>query len=243
MTRVLSVDLAYVKYTDIGVALLEQTGGRISARLLEVPLVGRPVVADLVEWLVATAASHDAAGICIDGPLGWKGPHTDAEHCRLSERSVRAPGKTGLPPDGVKPRTYLPFTEFSIAMFEAITLERGFMLPGQARSPSSEPFVTETFPTAAWRALGLPPLPAKSKTKPTDLAAAVSRLVAATGVILDASPTHDQLQAVVGGLAGLAWARGAKDEVMLAGAPPFRLDDSWREGYIMIPAAPSARLR
>ena len=51
--------------------------------------------------------------------------------------------------------------------------------------------------------------------------------------------THDQLQAVVGGVAGVRWASGERDAVLLAGAAPFRLDGSWREGYIMIPATAS----
>jgi hypothetical protein len=41
---------------------------------------------------------------------------------------------------------------------------------------------------------------------------------------------------VVGGIAGAWWAAGLTDRVQLAGAPPFRLDGSWREGYIMVPA-------
>ena len=69
-----------------------------------------------------------------------------------------------------------------------------------------------------------------------DLEDAVARFTARTGVRLPASVSHDQLQAVVGGLAPLAWAAGAHERVYLAGLPPHRLDGSWREGYIMIPS-------
>jgi hypothetical protein len=64
----------------------------------------------------------------------------------------------------------------------------------------------------------------------------VARLGARVPLELDRTPGHDQLQAVVGGLAPLAWAAGQRDRVTLAGLPPHRLDGSWREGYIMVPS-------
>jgi hypothetical protein len=237
--RVLSIDLAYKHYRDCGVALLSRHDGALHAQLRVLPLTGTPDPGVLADWLADEADRHQVAGLCVDGPLGWKAPDTDAPHCRLSERAVRAPGKTGLPPDGVKPRGYLPFTQFSIALFERLTGAHGFVLPGHPATSDAR-FVTETFPTAAWRALRLTPLPGKSRATPTDVGHAVRRLKDATKVALDGTPSHDQLQAVVGGLAPLDWARGARDRVHLAGAPPFRLDDSWREGYIMIPAAAPA---
>jgi hypothetical protein len=240
--RVLSVDLAYKHYRDCGIALLSQREGAPHAQLLEVSLVGTPDPQALADWLADLADRHQVAGLCIDGPLGWKAPDTEAEHCRLSEKAVRAPGKTGLPPDGVKPRGYLPFTQFSIALFERLTGAHAFVLPGHPGTCGAR-FVTETFPTAAWRALGLAPLPGKSRATPADVAEAVRRLEHATEIVLDGLPTHDQLQAVVGGLAPLDWACGAHERVQLAGAPPFRLDDRWCEGYIMIPAARPATPR
>jgi hypothetical protein len=63
------------------------------------------------------------------------------------------------------------------------------------------------------------------------------RLALATGIELSSNTTHDQLKAVVGGIAGLRWAGGERDAVQLAGLPPFRLDGCWREGYIMVPAS------
>ena len=241
MTRVLSVDLAYTSYTAIGVALLERDVDRTMAQLLDLPLTGTPNPGELADWLHETARTHAVAGLCIDGPLGWKAPDTDSLHCRLSEKAVRAPGKTGLPPDGVKPRSYLAFTAFSIALFERLTMQHGYRLPG-SDGEANAPFVTESFPTAAWRALRLETLPAKSKTRPHDLEAAVRRFEEGTGIGITPSLTpltHDQLQAVVGGVAGVRWASGERDAVLLAGAAPFRLDGSWREGYIMIPATAS----
>ncbi|GAB1342995.1 hypothetical protein [Gemmatimonas sp.] len=237
MTRILSVDLAYKRHADIGVALLEVTDAGTSATIIDVNLPDPPHPDTFAEWLHARADQYRIAGIAIDGPLGWKAPGTEAEHCRVSEKVVRAPGKTGLPPDGVKPRNYLAFTEFSIALFERLTSVYGYGLPGSAEAHGTARLVTETFPTAAWRALGLTALPGKGRTTPRDLEEAVARCTSHIGVRLPARVTHDQLQAVVGGLAPLAWAAGARERVYLAGLPPHRLDGSWREGYIMIPSS------
>jgi len=233
IARILSVDLAYKHHRDIGIALLEARDAGIDATIIDAELPDPPHPHALADWLHALAEQHGVAGIAIDGPLGWKAPDTEALHCRVSEKQVRAPGKTGLPPDGVKPRTYLAFTEFSIALFERLTGHFGYALPGG--EPGNR-FVTETFPTAAWRRLGLAPVPGKGRTTPTELDAAIGRLSSRLPLGIDRQPTHDQLQAVVGGLAPLAWAQGHAERVTLAGLPPHRLDGWWREGYIMIPS-------
>ncbi len=208
----------------------------LSAQAFDVPLVGRPAVAPLTAWLREMVTVHHVQCLCIDGPLGWRSPATESPHCRLSERVVRAPGKTGLPPDGVKPRTYLGFTTFSIALFEAWLESADWALPGDPDAAPDASVVTESFPTAGWRALGLSPLMAKGRASVADVQEAAARLQARTGISLEDVRTHDQLQAVVGGIAGAWWAAGRTELVQLAGAPPFRLDGSWREGYIMIPA-------
>ena len=227
-------------YRDIGVALVTyHSAGRqesLTARAFDVPLGGRPSVTALAAWLHEIVEAHDVRCLCIDGPLGWRSPHTDSLHCRLSERAVRAPGKTGLPPDGVKPRTYLGFTTFSIALFEALLETTDWVLPGAPEALPTARIVTESFPTAGWRALGLSPLMAKGRASVADVQEAGARLQGRTGITLEQVRTHDQLQAVVGGIAGAWWAAGLTDRVQLAGAPPFRLDGSWREGYIMVPA-------
>ena len=236
----LSVDLAYVNYRDIGVALVtcdnRGPAESLAARALDVPLIGRPSVTALSIWLREMVEAHDVRCLCIDGPLGWRSPHTDSPHCRLSERAVRAPGKTGLPPDGVKPRTYLGFTTFSIALFDALLGSTDWALLGDPEALPQARVVTESFPTAGWRALGLSPLMAKGRASVADVQDASARLQARTGITLEQVRTHDQLQAVVGGIAGAWWASGRTERVHLAGAPPFRLDGSWREGYIMTPA-------
>ncbi len=233
----LSIDLALASYAAIGVACVRASAsGALHAHVVRVPLSGRPDVGALAAWINETALRLDAGCLGIDGPLGWRGPETDSVHCRLSERAVRAPGKTGLPPDGVKPRTYQAFTQLSIALFEQLT-RAGWKLPSGPQSIVDERMITETFPTAAWRSLGLVPLPGKSRSRPADVTKGASRLTAACGIHIDGLETHDDLQAVVGGIAPAWWMAGLTDRIEFAGAPPFRFEGSWREGHIILPTS------
>ncbi len=235
---VLSIDLALASFRDVGAALVQATpDGGLTARVIRLPQVGRPTADALVGWMEEVAERERVRCIAIDGPLGWRGPNTDSPHCRLSERAVRAPGKTGLPPDGVKPRTYLEFSRLSIAIFEQLT-ERGWHLPtdptgtdvlGHAR------YVTETFPTAAWRAFGLAPLPGKARSTAADVSTGLLRITSALPIHVTGVTTHDDLQAVVGGIAPAWWMAHATERVSFVGVPPFRLDNSWREGFILVP--------
>jgi len=233
---VVSIDLAVSSYDAMGAACVRaQADGRLFAEVVRVPLAGRPEVESLSDWLVEIADRHGAGCIAIDGPLGWRGPATDSPHSRLSERAVRAPGKTGLPPDGVKPRSYLGFTRFSIALFDRLTAA-GWNLPSMALPATDGRMLTETFPTAAWRALGLTPLAGKSKCGPADVQQGITRLTDAVDIRMTGVQTHDDLQAVVGGIAPAWWLAGRSDRVTFAGVPPFRLAGSWREGFIILPA-------
>lgn len=233
----LSIDLAVSSYHAIGAACVRaHPDGSLTAEVIRVPLSGRPDVEPLARWILEVAGRHHIGCIAIDGPLGWRGPESESVHARLSERAVRAPGKTGLPPDGVKPRTYLGFTSFSIALFERLTAA-GWLLPATAAAPTSVRMVTETFPTASWRALGLTPLAAKAKCRASDVQQAMNRLTTACAIRMDGVQTHDDLQAIVGGIAPAWWMAGLADRVAFAGAPPFRAEGSWREGFIILPAS------
>lgn len=227
--RALGIDLAVRDTRDIGVAVVGDDG----VQLYTVPSRGRPDVTVLATWIRELAGVHAVQVVSIDGPLGWKSPTTDSPHARQSERVLRAPGKTGLPPDGVKPAGYLGFTRLSIALFETLTMESGWRLPDDPRTGVDGAIVvTECFPTAIWRGLALAPLVGKQRATSTDVEQAASRLAERTGLTIPASLSHDALQAVVAAYAG--WRLAHRDtQVQLAGDPPFRLDDSWREGYIL----------
>ena len=64
--------------------------------------------------------------------------------------------------------------------------------------------LVESYPHAAWKSLGLKPLPAKRRARVSDLAEAYGALRAVVPFTTNRPPNHDQLQAIVGGLPGLA---------------------------------------
>ena len=81
---------------------------------------------------------------------------------------------------------------------------------GGALRPDSQPalpgerVLVESYPYAAWKSLGLKPLPAKGRTRVIDLAEAYAALRSVVPLTTNRPPNHDQLQAIVGGLPGLA---------------------------------------
>jgi len=64
--------------------------------------------------------------------------------------------------------------------------------------------LVESYPYAAWKALGLKPLPSKKRARVSDLAEAYGALRQLIPFTTSRPPNHDQLQAIVGGLAGLS---------------------------------------
>lgn len=228
---VLSVDLAYRRHRDIGVVLLTDDARELEARFLQVDLHGDPKPDTLAEYFVNLASESHASLLLVDGPQGWKDPHNGFEHSRVCERQLNTPAKTGLP-GVVKPGNYGPFVAFSIAFFDQLSA-RGW--PRYQLANNTAGTAVETFPLAAWRSLGLPTLPAKTKTSPTVLRQAKDALLAARPTRLAAEPNHDELQALVAAFAGLALVRGSAAEVLLAGKPPFLLEGTYREGFIACP--------
>lgn len=237
---VLSIDLALTSYRDVGVAVVRSAAdGTIHARVVDVPLEGRPSVAALVEWIESRCQIESITCIAIDGPSAWRAPGgrstSTSQHARAAEAVLHTPGKTGLPPDGVKPSTYLGFTQLSVDLF-AMLAGRGWTFPHELGAVPPR-LLVETFPTAAWRGLRLAPLPGKAKarrdvgTVPLWLERLSQRLPLHTvGVV-----THDQLQAVVGGIAPAWWMAGLASRVALRGAPAFRSESHWYEGFIIVP--------
>ncbi|MFN8490901.1 MAG: DUF429 domain-containing protein [Caldilineaceae bacterium] len=235
MTTVVSIDLATRRYADIGVAVLTQQGQALVvdfARPRDHSLAGEPNAQAFAEWTSALAREVKAQVITIDGPQAWKDPANGLLHSRVSERLLHTQTKTGSP--GVaKPGTGLRFVTFSIEFFDHLTVLGWPRLMAAPVGPLAMKAAVEVFPTAAWRALGLAPLPAKSKAKAVDVALWLSRLQALRPLVLNGAPTHDELQALIGGLGGLALARGVETGYQLLGNPPFRRGDVWYEGYIL----------
>jgi hypothetical protein len=233
---VISVDLAYKDFRDVGLVLLEASGSRIVAVPIafeSVDLVGRPDAARLASFLASLAKEVEASAIVIDGPQGWKAEDNGLEHCRRCEQELATPGKTG-PPRATKPANYLAFTTFSIALFDELA-QRSF--PRLATTGSWPHHVAiESFPTAAWRSLGISPLPGKGNSTGEDLSTKLDELKTCFDLDVRGELNHDQLQATVAGLAALPLERQTTVGIAFAGVEPFVEEGTWREGYILIPA-------
>ena len=231
---VISVDLAYKDYRDIGLVLLQSSESGIDVvpiGLESVGLKGTPETGKLADFLVSLAGELNASSILIDGPQAWKSPHNGLEHCRKCEHELHTPGKTGVPGE-TKPANYLEFTSFSIELFDRLA----WSFPRLATTGDWPTHVAiESFPTAAWRTLGLTPLPGKSKATDADVSSGIEELQNCFALEVRGSLNHDELQAAVAGIAGLALERHNLAGLAFAGVEPIQIDGSWREGYILNP--------
>ena len=99
--------------------------------------------------------------------------------------------------------------------------------------------LVESSPSAAWKSLGIKPLPAKRRAKVSDLAEAYGALRSVIPFTTNRPPNHDQLQAIVGGLPGLALEERDAAGARIVGAPPRREEGHWREGFIVLPVPPA----
>jgi hypothetical protein len=234
---ILSVDLATNRYRDIGVAVLTACGGSVNVEFVEAAasgLRGRPRVQDVSCWLTDLAGRHAADVIFIDGPQGWKDPSNGHVHARACERELATPGKTGLP-RFVKPGSWTRMAEFSIDLFDALG-DCGFLRVHSTEDlRPGRKLAIESFPTSAWRSLGLTKLPGKSRTSVSQLTSCTAALGNLVPLILARQPSHDELQAVVAGLAGLPLLGHNSIALRLIGLRPVQLEGTWREGFIVNP--------
>ena len=235
MTSVVSIDLAAKRWQDIGVAVLTARRNCIECRFQSLEKTRgfpRPDATELTRLVVELAQSSGSRLILIDGPQAWKAPDNGLEHCRVCENRLHTPAKTGLP-GSVKPSSYLGFIRLSVQLFDRLA-EAGF--PRLVRSsPAQLPAAVESFPYAAWKSLQIPHLPSKARTRSGDIAVRLQDLRSLFSLDVERAPEHDELQALVAGLAGLALDQGNTNGYRLVGRDPYRLDDEWREGWIIVP--------
>jgi predicted RNase H-like nuclease len=235
--RIVSVDLAYKRAGDIGVCVLEPRARGIGAEFVSLA-EGAPAVEPTPAWVAERCArlarEHGARLLLLDGPQAWMDARSGLVHMRACERALHTPAKTGEP-GCVKPRPYAAFVAFSIAVFDALDA-RGWPRLDAARAPRGRRAL-EVFPHAAWRRLGLAPLPAKAKCSPQRLAACQRALCERLHIATNRAASHDELQALVAGVAGLALLARDTERYALLGTPPRLVDGSWREGFILAPSA------
>jgi hypothetical protein len=84
----------------------------------------------------------------------------------------------------------------------------------------------------------LKPLPAKRRARVSDLAEAYGALRAVIPFTTNRPPNHDQLQAIVAGMPGLALEDHNPAAMRIVGDPPRREQGHWREGFIVLPLPP-----
>jgi hypothetical protein len=249
---VLSVDLACRSWSDLGVVLLEQRGSpndpqvalQIACEIIRWQDPAPPPVVELALRLNTLCLERGAGVLMLDGPQAWKSEDNGQEFCRVSERELNTSAKTGLP-GTVLPGTYERFVGYCLALYDALG-RLGWQRLATREQPEEMPqkILVESYPHAAWKSLGITPLPAKRKCRVSHLAEAYAALTALLPITTSQPPNHDQLQAIVGGLPGLAIEqrseRGAKDlSTRIVGQPPRWEDGHWREGFIVVPVAPS----
>jgi hypothetical protein len=267
---VLSVDLATRRWSDLGIVVLERTRPAHSTKSLPGrPLKSASPEASTPEGLITCetilwndpgpievetlagrlnhlCATRGIRVLVLDGPQAWKSPTNGLEHARISERQLNTAAKTGLP-GMVKPLSYRPFAEFCLDVYDALC-RRGWRRlatreqPVSVQDQNQERLLVESCPFAAWKSLGLKPLPAKRRARVSDLAEAYGALRAMIPFTVNRPPNHDQLQAIVGGLPGLALEERNTAGAHIVGNPPRREEGHWREGFIVLPVPPKSRL-
>lgn len=228
---VLGIDLATRRYCDIGIAMLQEVNGEINCQFLkasEPSTNDPPEVERLADYVCKIAVTNSVRVIAIDGPQAWKAADNGLGHQRVSEKALRTQAKTGLP-ESCKPASSLRFVRFAINFYAALEA-RGWHRQMRAEAVPAHCAI-EVFPTAAWRALGLKALPAKSVSSSETVANWLAQLLLHFQVQLKFTPSHDELQALMAGLVGLAILRG--EGYRSFGDPPFLLDGYWREGFIV----------
>lgn len=234
---ILSVDLATNRYRDIGVAVLTLGEGLVRVEFVEAAvsgLLGRPSVESVSGWLAELASSYGVDAIFVDGPQGWKDPSNGHMHARACERELATPGKTGLP-GFVKPGSWTRMAEFSIELFDALG-DYGFLRVHRSEDiRTGRKLAIESFPTSAWRSLHLTKLPGKGRTSASQLTSCTAALRSLIPMVLTRPPSHDELQALVAGLAGLPLLGHNAITYRLHGSRPMQLEGTWREGFIVNP--------
>jgi hypothetical protein len=260
---VLSVDLAYSRWSNLGIVLLERPRpphpglGLALNPILTTPsgpeLGNYSIRCEIVFWndpgpvdanILAGRLNHlcgirGVRVLMLDGPQAWKSSRNGLEHARVSERQLNTAAKTGLP-GMVKPITYRPFAEFCLDVYDALC-RRGWRRLETCDQPGhpQERVLVESYPFAAWKSLGIKPLPSKRRARVSDLAEAYHALRTLIPFTTNRPPNHDQLQAIVGGMSGLALEEHDAAGARIVGNPPRREEGHWREGFIVLPMPPS----
>ena len=240
---VLSVDLASRNWSDLGVVLLEQKGPLIACEIIRWSEPYPPPVVELALRLNQVCVEHNASVLMLDGPQAWKADKSD-EILQISGMPENPPPIQGLP------ASYERFVGYCLALYDALgrlgwrRLANREHLAGSANESPRKTLV-ESYPEAAWKSLGMEPLPARSECRVSHLAEAYAALTDILPITTNRPPNHAQLQAIIGGLPGLAIEerrdpRATPDKKITRQQPRWK-NGKWREGLIVLPVPPQAK--
>jgi hypothetical protein len=235
---VLSIDLAARKACDFGICLLEEGRGKVACvrfiRPEEFGFTDPPEAERYAECISLYCRKQGVKIVLLDGPQGWKDPESDLEY-RHCERALNTQGKTGVEGQG-KPKSWPNFARLSIGVFAGL-VGRGATL-AQERvldAPRDGILLLESFPTSAWRKLYIEPLPGKRTASDSDVEGRLQVLECLFGFRAQRVPSHDELQALVAGLAGIAILGGNPNGYVTEGSPPGKAGKVMVEGFIVNP--------
>ena len=237
--RVLSIDLAIRKTRDLGICLLDVFArGPAKVKFLSPLDLGLTDPLDAEKFAEITRKYCRDYGIqivMIDGPQGWKHPDSALPHSRVCERVLSTPGKTGTKGQ-VKPANWRNFAIFSTVLFHKLTkCGANLVLKPILTCPGRGLLAIEIFPSSAWPRLGMLPLPGHKKAVPDDMEKRLKMIKARFNLEIDGELSHDRLQALVSGVAGIAILRGDPNGYVSEGVPPLQREDHILEGYIVNP--------
>jgi len=238
-TSIVSVDLAYTAYSDIGVAVMTQTKRDVRCDFVSMELAGMPKPVRLAHELVELCERRGAAMLILDGPQAWRDPRSGIRSCRACERAFGTAAKTRHSLRSCVPRAYQGFIQFSISVFDALHQARVPRLSNESLATRGRLVAAESYPNAAWKRLGLPALASKRRTTASALSSSGEQLASVARLHYNRPPSHDELQAAVAGLGALT---GDHHKYVLAGASPSEFRGVWREGFIVMPRLPEAEI-
>lgn len=238
--RVFSVDLAYKSFNRFGFCVLDfWTDSGCGAEFLLHTQLGLSDPPDPVKFASVLYKYCCTSGIqvlLLDGPQGWKDPNDKVGCARKCERMLNTPFKVGFFGEA-RPGNSIGFVRFSIDVFATLGQLGANLVQDEIVEPTSGSLLAvETFPTSAWRKLELRPLKGKARSNNSDLRMALQALRDKWDIgPTPRDPSHDELQALVSGLAGFGILAEDAGRYIAEGAAPKKSRDGYVEGLIVNP--------
>lgn len=241
MGSILSVDLAYKSYQDFGFCLIEESNGKVLniefPSYLSIGLSGVPRAKVFVQNVLDFCLRKTISIIMLDGPQGWKDPENGLAHQRVCEKILNTQAKTGTK-GIVKPANFTSFVSFAINIFRLLNNsgQISLVIEPLINLSLGKILLVETYPYSAWRSLNIKPLPGKKKHTSENILLNFEFLERRFKLPRTILPSHDELSALVAGMAGVAVTSSNSSGYVASGIPPKLAPDGYlTEGYIVNP--------